>query len=236
MAVGHTESLEAITQNLANSSTPGYRRLQISHKLFDTLLRDATSSVAHADGLAFDPLSVDFSQGPIRPTNRPLDFSIRGNGFFVVSKDGQDYYTRKGDFTIDANGNLHNADGLRVEGVGGPIQLPSNTILHELTVSDDGSLQTGTQTLGKLKLVTFKDTAQLLRAGSTLFKAPDGVQPEDATSGTTVANRMLEQSNTSVAEEMADLIKTMRNYEACRKMIQNDDDTTGKMIQQVSTP
>jgi len=234
MAVGHSESVDAIAQNLANCNTPGYRKLQVSQKLFDTLLNNAQMPMTQQSGAAFTPLSVNFAQGPVQPTDRPLDFAIHGDGFFVVSKDGQDYYTRKGDFSMDRDGNLTTADGGMVQGGTGSINFPRDTILAELKVGDDGTLISGTRILDKLKIVTFQNNDQLNRAGSTLFQAPDGVQPEDSGAETKVANRTLEHSNTSVAEEMADLIKTMRNYEACQRMIRNDDEKTGKMIQQMS--
>ncbi len=234
MAAGHAESVDAISQNLANCSTPGYRKVEVSHKVFSTLLGEAANaSTSQKDGAAFDPMTVNFAQGSVQPTERPLDFALRGSGFFVVSKDGKDYYTRKGDFSLDPNGALLNSEGLEVQGEDGPIRLPSDTVLNELTVNDDGTLLAGGQNLGKLNIATFQDNSQLLRAGTTLFQAPQGVQPTSGDPGAKVSGRALEQSNTSVCEEMADLIKTVRAYEACQKMIQNDDDKTGKMIQQM---
>lgn len=234
MAVGHSESVDAIAQNLANCNTPGYRKLQVSQKLFDTLLNNAQMPMTRQSGEAFSPLSVNFAQGPMQPTDRPLDFAIHGDGFFVVAKDGQNYYTRKGNFAMNSEGNLTTADGDIVQGSTGPINFPPDTVLAELKVGDDGTLLSGTRILDKLKVVKFQNNDQLDRAGNTLFQAPDSVQPEDAGAETKVANRTLEHSNTSVAEEMADLIKTMRNYEACQRMIRNDDEKTGKMIQQMS--
>ena len=235
MAAGHTESVDAAAQNLANCTTPGYRKLEVSHKVFSDILGQATNvPMTQKDGLAFDPLSVDFAEGPVQPTDRPLDFALRGPGFFVVSKNGQDYFTRKGDFSLDPDGALLNSDGMAVQGEDGAVNIPPETDIHQLTVDDDGTLRTANQTFSKLKIATFQDTSQLVRAGTTLFAAPSGVEPELGDSATRVTNRTLEQSNTSVAEEMADLIKTVRAYEACQRMIRNNDDNTGKMIQQMS--
>jgi len=239
MAAGHAESMQAISQNLANCSTPGYRKLQVSHRVFDDMLGEAAkASTARWDGKGFDPLSVDFSEGAIRPTERPLDFSLRGPGFFVITKDGRDYYTRKGDFSLDANGNLMSSNDFPVQGENGPIKIPSEVSLNELTVNEDGTLQgklpSGIQTLGKLKTVKFNDTTQLYRAGTTMFGAPPEMPAVATDANTVVFNRALEQSNTSIFEELAALIFTVRNYEACQKIIRNDDEKTGKLIQQMS--
>ncbi len=239
MASGHNQSMQAISQNLANYTTPGYKKLQVSHRVFDSLLGEATTpGMTMEYGLSFDPMAVDFTEGPIKPTERTLDFALRGNGFFVVANSGREYYTRKGDFQIDANGNLLNADKFPVLGENGPITIPADISVNELMVNEDGTLQgsspSGLQTLGKLKIVAFSDNTQLYRAGTTLFGAPPETPPFAAGSRAVVFNRALEQSNTSIFEEMADLICTMRNYEACQKMIRNDDENTGKMIQQVA--
>ncbi len=234
--MGHAESMDAITQNLANCSTPGYRKLDVSHKVFDALVSDSLkSSKNNETGRTFDPVVVDFTQGPLQPTERPLDCALRGDGFFVVSKDGKDYYTRKGDFHKDNDGRLLTSDGAEVQGEGGGIQIPQNAVVNSILVSDDGTVHIDKQIIGKLKIAEFEDPSKLLRAGDTLFAAPDDVEPTGDTANTQVSNRTLEHSNTSVSEEMADLIKTMRNYQACQKMIRNYDENTGRMIQQFST-
>jgi flagellar basal-body rod protein FlgG len=164
-----------------------------------------------------------------------LDCAIRGDGFFVVSKDGKDYFTRKGDFHKDSDGRLLTADGAEVQGEGGTIQIPQNTVLNSILVTDDGTVRADARIIGKLKIAEFEDPSKLLRAGDTLFAAPEGVEPIGDVTNSQVSNRTLEHSNTSVSEEMADLIKTMRNYQACQKMIRNYDENTGRMIQHFST-
>ena len=82
--------MDSIAENLANSAVPGYKRVNISHKPFDTLFNEAKGRVANEDADPFDPLVVDFSQGPLRATGRPLDFALDGKGFFVVTKDDKE--------------------------------------------------------------------------------------------------------------------------------------------------
>lgn len=232
MIVNQPEQLEAIAENLSNSSTPGYRRLQASSRTFDQMLAEERGRVASDNKARYSPIRVDFTPGAIRQTERPLDFAIRGDGFFEVSKDGQPYYTRKGDFQIDPQGRLITAEGLLVEGVGGPITIPRTVAPGTIAIDDRNNLRAGNQTIGTMKVVSFQDNGKLQRIGNTLFTPPTDMQPEDATD-TNIINGALESSNSSVSEELVDMITCIRNFESCQRMIRSNDENTGKMIQQI---
>jgi flagellar basal-body rod protein FlgG len=237
MIAGQTERLEAVTENLANCTNPGYRRLQVDHKLFEAALQNFIQSPGTwREGEQFDPISVDFTPGPIRNTSRPTDFAINGNNstFFVVENNGRELYTRNGHFQVDAQGNLTNSDGFAVLGSNGPVNIPPNTDLASLVVDDNGALRSHGKNLDLLKRVSFSDTTRLIRAGTTLFSTPDDMKPEDPSPDVKIINGALEFSNTTVFEEMTEVISCMRAYEACQKMIRNQDEAEGRMIQQLS--
>jgi flagellar basal-body rod protein FlgG len=232
MVVNQPEQLDAIAENLANSATPGYRRLQATSRTFDQMLAEERARVASDDKARYSPIRVDFTPGPIRQTARSLDFAIRGDGFFEVSKDGQPYYTRKGDFQIDNEGRLTTAEGLLVEGAGGPITIPRNIVPGSIAMDERNNLRSGNQTLGTLKVVSFQDNGKLQRIGNTLFAVPTDMQAEEPTD-TAVVNGALEGSNAAVSEELVDMITCIRNFESCQRMIRSQDENTGRMIQQI---
>jgi len=237
MIAGQTERLEAVTENLANCTNPGYRRLQVDHKLFEAALQNFIQSPGTwQEGEQFDPISVDFTPGPLRCTSRPTDFAINGhNGtFFVVENSGRELYTRNGHFQVDAQGNLTNSDGFAVLGPNGPINIPPTTDLASLVVDESGALRSHGKILDVLKLASFPDTTRLIRAGTTLFSTPDDMKPNDPPPDAKIINGSLESSNTTVFDEMAEVISCMRAYEACQRMIRNQDETEGRMIQQLS--
>lgn len=237
MIAGQTERLEAATENLANCTNPGYRRLHVDHKLFEAALQDFLKSpTTWQEGEQFDPISVDFTPGPIRATSRPIDFAIHGgeNVFFVVENNGEELYTRNGHFQVDAEGNVTNSDGFAVLGPNGPLNIPPNTDLASLVVGDNGALLSHGNNLTSLKLASFPDPQRLVRAGTTLFSTPDDLSPEEPSSDAKVVNGALEYSNTTVFEEMAEIISCMRAHEACQRMIRSQDEAEGRMIQQIS--
>ena len=235
MMAGQTDRLETVTENLANCTMPGYRRLQVDHKVFDTLLKDAMQQPGGwQDARAYDPITVDFTPGPMRNTSRPLDFAINGNdAFFVVEKDGKELYTRNGHFSTDAQGNLKDANGFPVLGPNGPVIIPPGTDLATLEVDHLGNLRSKGAQIDTIRLASFSVLERLQRAGTTLFSAPNDMPPQEPAPETRIINSTLEASNTTVFNEMAETISCMRAYEACQRMVRNQDENEGRMIQQM---
>ena len=125
----HQLRMDVIGNNIANVNTIGYKSSRVTFKdSLSQMLRGASSPDVNRGGtnpqqvgLGMDLSSIDtvFSVGVPDRTDRGLDVMVNGEGFFMVSADGTDngmYYTRAGNFDIDEDGNLVNADGLRVLG------------------------------------------------------------------------------------------------------------------------
>ena len=100
ISTAQTDRLDACTENLANSMTPGYRRVIATQGKFDDVLRQATADPSKPA----NNMVVDFTPGPCHQTDNPLDMAINGKGFFVVQKDGNEYYTRNGTFSRAPDG------------------------------------------------------------------------------------------------------------------------------------
>lgn len=222
--------MDALADNLANSTVPGYRRSVISTRPFLGLLKASLAGDLPEDGTRINRMAIDFTPGPLKQTDRPLDFAIEGDAFFVVKQNGQEYYTRNGSFTLDPDGNLITHSGLTV---GGDITVPEDVSLQEMSVSHDGLLRSGQRELGTLQIRTFSDPQRLQRAGPSLFSAPADLTPEEPGDKAKIVNRALESSNTSIFAEMTDMISGMRNYEACQKMLTIQDGMEGSMINKI---
>ncbi len=123
----HSVRMNVIGNNISNVNTYGfkYSRVTFQDLLYQTLSGAATPTADKGgvnpkqSGLGMKVASIDkiFSEGSIQTTGKNTDLAIQGEGFFIVAKGDQKFYTRAGTFEIDKNGTLVNpASGLRVFG------------------------------------------------------------------------------------------------------------------------
>jgi flagellar hook protein FlgE len=107
----YSKGLDAISNNVANLNTPGFKSNQPS--FFDVLFRNGSGSVAGSGGAPTGGAGVDidsgrksFREGELRDTGNPLDAAIDGDGYFVIQRDGELLFTRAGQFEFDKDGVL----------------------------------------------------------------------------------------------------------------------------------
>lgn len=200
--------------NLANASTDGF-----------------VAELAHfGSGVTGDvQYSVpDFTRGPIRQTGRELDASIQGDGWItVLGADGEEAYSRRGDFSIDAGGLLTDGAGRMIMGNGGPVSLPpyeSVTIAIDGTISIRplGSQLNNMAVVDRLKLVNPPST-DLVRGEDGLFRLASGV-PAEADGGVRLQIGTLEASNVSAVGELLKMMDLAREFEANFKLMQDSDE------------
>jgi flagellar hook protein FlgE len=119
-------ALQNISGNIANASTVGYKGIDTT---FEDLIPDSTTANKQAAGgvTAFSQQTIT-TQGTVSTTTIGTNMAINGDGFFSVQKptsitdnvpvfDGVTDYTRRGDFQVNANGNLVNGAGYYLMGV-----------------------------------------------------------------------------------------------------------------------
>jgi flagellar basal-body rod protein FlgG len=212
------EQLDAISNDLANSSTPGYKteRVAFSDLLYNTVDLAGTVSSAGA-GAKAQSIGRSETQGAIQETGNPLDLAIEGAGFFQVTRNGQTALTRDGNFTADASGALVNSEGNELSP---PITLPAGVSASEVSVASDGTVAAGKRTLGKIALVTVASPDHLLADGSGTFTATAASGAPQATGAGTIRQGALEESNVDMAKEMALMVSTQRAYQMDSTAIQ----------------
>src|SRR5262245_6151377 len=121
-----SKDLSVIGDNVANINTPGFKGSKL---LFSELLTQeqrgdgATSDSTLELGSGVGTLGTQrsFQPGELRATGNGLDAAIDGNGFFVVRKDNETFYTRAGQFSFDADGFLVDPTGARVAALDGGV-------------------------------------------------------------------------------------------------------------------
>jgi flagellar hook protein FlgE len=113
-----SEAIESTSSNIANASTTGYKASE--YLFIDQFFRELKPAGINVNA---DPgvRREYYVQGSVRETSSPLDMAIRGEGMFRMSKradesDGQILYSRNGQFSVDAQGYVVNANGLYLTG------------------------------------------------------------------------------------------------------------------------
>ncbi|MDE1153860.1 MAG: flagellar hook protein FlgE [Micavibrio sp.] len=161
-----SQSLSMISNNIANTSTVGYKR---SDAAFSSLVTSESRSTLYSPGSvkATQNQRID-QQGILQQSASATDIALSGNGFFVV-KNGtgsgaETLFTRAGSFSEDENGALKNTAGFTL--YGWPLDqngaLPAGSASPGSLVPVDLSTVTGqpkATTTGALKMNLSSDTA-----------------------------------------------------------------------------
>ena len=242
-------ALDAISHNLANTATNGYKR---GHVVFEDLmyqnLRQTGANNAEQAalptglqvGLGVRPVAMarNFSQGNLQQTGGNLDMAVRGNGFFQIQlPDGSTGYSRDGAFQLNSQGQIVTNGGYLVQpGITIPAQAQSITVGNDGAVSVTLPGQTAPQQVGQIQLAGFINPGGLDPKGENLFA-------ESASSGAPAAGApganglgqltqgAVETSNVNVVEELVTMIQTQRAYEINSKAVKTSDEMLQKLGQ-----
>lgn len=222
-AVLQERRLEALTDNLANINTPGFKKVK---PVFSNAMPFSGGprvfSVAKESAL-------DMSQGVLENTGGRLDVALKGSGFFSVNTPIGVRYTRNGGFSIGKDNTLVTSDGSAVLGEKGAIRLSG----ADVAIDAEGNIRDNGALVDKLKIIDFDNAGLLRREGSYFSAAVPGVRETAAARNTQVEQGYREVSNVNVVQAMTTMIEAMRAYETNSKMIQTLDDMTRKSIDEV---
>jgi flagellar basal-body rod protein FlgF len=224
------QSLDVVANNLANSSTSGYKSDGEFYSMF-------ASEAASDDGSGqisvptIERQWTDFAQGLLESTNNPLDFGISGKGFFVVQGPSGPLYTRNGNFRFDTQGQLVTGDGYPLlQQNGQPFRAnPAQPV----KVSRDGEVSQNDKSIGRIKLAGFASTVGLTKQGNNYFQNNTGQEPADTT-GVEVYQGKIEASNVSASHGAVRIVGLMRQFEMMQKAISISNDMGKKAIEEVA--
>ena len=224
---------ERIAENMASAAVPGFKKQDVSVNSFSggTLptggLQKAALLLPRADR------NTDFSQGELKYTGVNTDVALDWPGFLSVQlPSGDTAYTRDGELHVDGTGQLVTKQGFVVLGQNGQIQLDLSNGAP-ISISPTGEVSQGSDVRGALRAVEFANPALLTPVGRGFYMAthPDSVG-EDSTV-TRFRQGFVEAANTSPALEMAQLITSMRIYEANQRSLLAHDQRMGQAIRQL---
>jgi flagellar hook protein FlgE len=122
----HARKLDVISNNIANVNTTAFKS---SRMMFESLFMQnfslgsqpsdilgGTNPTQIGNGVGIAGVQRNFNNGPINATGDLRDLAINGPGFFVVEREGNQFYTRAGSFRTDPQDNLITVGGERLLG------------------------------------------------------------------------------------------------------------------------
>lgn len=212
--------LALIANNLSNTQTVGFKKETLSFKeiMGQTKTGRITSEV-------IEESRINFRQGDLQITNNDLDLALEGEGFFKIKTPHGPRYTRNGQFRLDKDQRLVQADGFPVLGKGGEIFIRGGKI----SVDPNGLIKVDGQEVDQLAVVTFPNLELLRKEGNNLFTLST---PQDEKEALDVRIRQgyVEGANVNVIEEMIALIDAHRNFEAYTRLLQAHDELDAKAV------
>jgi flagellar basal-body rod protein FlgF len=214
--MARSQALDLVANNLANTSTPGYRG---QHNIFRSFLATASGHAGSGLNQAVNDFGIsggsqlDLTEGNLEHTGNDFDFAVQGPGFFKVETANGPVYTRDGNFQVSAQGQLITAQGDAVLGEKGVIRIVGGPV----TVSPDGTISVNGAVAGKIKLVEFPPGTALESAGKTYYSAP--AQSEAPAKQSTMVQGSLESSNVNPVASAVELVAVQRYAEMMQRAL-----------------
>ncbi len=107
--------LNVTANNIANSATTGFKSSNSNFAELFAVSPQGVSDTQIGNGVQLQQVEQQYSQGDIQTTGNSLDLALSGNGFFTVSSNGADQYTRAGSFQTNSAGEVVNAAGQNLQ-------------------------------------------------------------------------------------------------------------------------
>ncbi len=214
--------LQSISQNVANMNTPGFKKQLVELNAFDEHLQVQMNNIVQQ--LQRSQIKT---QGTFNQTHNMNDMALTGDGYFQVQSEQGIFYTRRGDFQVNRHGELSTATGEIILGKGGSIKIDDNAY----TVDAQGILYIDHHQVDQFNIVQFNQPNQLNYVGNGLYQTDEPPNPSDH--HTRVLQGFIEQSNVKSLDEMMDMVKTSRHFEANQRIMRTADNLLATAINQL---
>lgn len=242
--IANQEKLDAISNNLANANTDGYKRVTVSFQdLVSETLNRKGYPVSDNNGNSkqqFTGTGVkttgwirDGKQGPLIETEKNTDFAIDGEGYFQVTRaDGSIAYTRAGRFDTDSQNRIVDANGSRVtviynEGIN-PDDIKYTKDNFKVSETGEVLIKTpqGFDVVGRLPVYS-ADGADAFRSIGESYYTPNQTTNVYEVNNPDVLQGFVESSNVDMVTEMTDMMVTQRAFELGSRGIKTADEMWG---------
>ena len=228
------ENQVATAHNLSNLSTPGFKQDVVTD--FSSIYLNRQEGLEPRIVAAREVGKFSVEQGMLDNTKNPMDVAINGDGYFVIQPNNADpAFSRRGDFSVNENGELLDGAGNQVLDAGmQPLVIPA---FREINITSQGEIliQPIAAAPGELPINAGTIATYVPQEGDILKKSLDGKirfdpninengaieqVPIEPNQQAKLASGYLEKSNVNAVEEMVNTIDQMRKFEMHVKLIQ----------------
>ena len=239
------QKLQVISNNIANSTTTGYKKVQanFSDLLYENIDRKGVpnsrdnnlTAPSHGNGVRISSTVRNHSQGSLLATGLSTNVAIDGEGYFRVKLgtpiNGQEYgYTRNGSFQVDVNGNIVDEKGNFLDINFLPGYENTKFTEDNFSIGSNGDIyvsnENTTTKVGSISLYNSIGSGGFVSVADSLYIPADGsnVYKDESSK---LYQGYLENSNVDMADELSNLIITQRVFQMNSKMLQTGDEMYG---------
>ena len=235
--------LDVIANNLANAQTTAFKSSRVNFEdlyyqhfrvpgMTNTQGRPTSVGMDVGLGVRVQSTELNMTPGSLTNTGGNLDLAIVGDGWFQVNDGTQILYTRAGNFSVNANGEIVLASSDQSRPLEPAITIPQGTT--QISISSDGIVstlqpgQTQLTQIGNIQIAQFLNNQGLLQVGSNLYSQTVGSgNPNINTPGQNgvgvIQQQFLEASNVEPVTELVNMIATQRTFELNSQAVQVAD-------------
>lgn len=233
--ITQNRNLNVISNNMANVSTPGFKKDTFLSSTFKEEMVARTGNIdkknptqlgASSQIRMAELTATAFGQGALEETGLALDVALLSEGFFQIQTyTGEVGYTRNGSFILDDQGYLSLQNVGRVMGVNGPIQLSSD----QINIDTYGNITDKSGNfIDKLGVVDFLDYTQITKNDNGLFTGAQGF-PVAAQ----MVQGQVERSNVSALDEMTAMMSSQRALQSAAQVLKMHDQIMAKAVTEI---
>jgi len=226
-AARYQDGLDVVANNMANSSTTGYKAIEASFADLKYTSLPATDGRAQiGSGVRMSGTMPVLTQGAMEQTDRTLDVAIQGDGYFCVKSGDETYYTRAGDFQIASESGKYclvtsNGDYVLDASMK---QITFDELPSELVLTGPSQGTAQEEDTVQLAVVTFPNPYALKNIGGGLFEAGDLTGKGEINVESAVRQGCLERSSVDIINEMTKMMEAQKGFQFSSKVIQTADE------------
>ena len=207
------EQLDTINNNIANVNTTGFKKLLIK-EMSQRIDKNGGDSNHLFVFPRFEDSLVVNEQGALKRSDNPLDFAIKGDGFFAIKTKNKEVLTRNGHFFL-------NDKGVLVDSVGNEVLDEQNSKItldykKDISISKDGVIFQDGERVAKLKIIS---NDKLKPLGDSYYQ-PVGNPKE---TNFELLQGYLENSNVNIVKELSKMITTQRRFDIYANLMKSLD-------------